>query len=337
MKKFLVVLLTVALLVSISAVSFAAVDMGGNLRVWYKTNVEGKGTPNVSGFQFDRLSLKFGAKLSDNNGFNSEILFGYKNMPADSAFYGVFVNSAYYYQKNLLATDELDIGYIPMSFYYSTDYTSITNGSLANKTCPYGTYSPNADPAKNNVVGAGAVGLKYGFKTTGFEAALAVTNAVDGDIKDYASCTGVEEALFVKIMPMKNLTIGLGYLNDNGTKNNIVDSASDTYAVADVTYVFDPVKVFFEYYNKTPNGLTAQSGMYLEGTVKLMDTLSAYLGGSIGTKDNGALIKATNASEYYNAGVVFQMAPKTALQAEYVTYPDSSDGNSFNVRLKVDF
>lgn len=332
MKKFYVLLLTLILLVSISAAAMADVDISGNLRVWYKTNVNA-GTPDISSFEFDRLALKFSDALSDNNGFSSELRFGYRKDPTPSTLY-VDLDNAYYYQKKLLTTDEFDAGFIAMYFYYNDQYTAITNGSLANKLCPYQNgFADNLDTTPSKDYGGGAVGIKYGVQFDGFQAALAVTNANDGNIKNSTTINGAEEAARIKIIPMEGLTIGVGYLND------VTDAACDSnkYLNVDGMYVFDPFKVFVEYDSETPNGKSAMGGEYVEGTMKLTDSCSVYIGGTLGCATSGLYQNSSVATDYYNGGFVFQIATKSALQFEYVSYSDFSSGNSFNVRLITNF
>jgi hypothetical protein len=315
MKKFYVLLVVMALVLSISAISMAAVEVGGNLRVWYKSNVNADST-SISGFEFDRFALKFNASLSDNNGFASEIRIGYRKAATPLA--DVFVDRAYYYQKNLLTSDELDAGYIPLYFYYNDQYTAITNGSLANKIFPYSATS-------------GAPGLKYGVKFDAFEAALAITNANNTNIKNDASVSGMDGAIRIKVTPMEGLIIGAGYFND------VIDASSnaDTYLTVDATLAFlNPVTIYVEFDSKTKFGESAKSGEYLEASLKLSDAFTAYLGGTFGCKTSGI---GGFSSDYYHGGVKIQVAPKTALQAEYITNPDAASKNSFNVRLKADF
>lgn len=307
MKKFYVLLVAMVLLLTVSAASVAAVDLGGNLRVWYKSNLGG----DTGGFYFDRLALKVSASVNENNGFKSELRFGYKGNLLDMAY-----DQVYFYQKNLFtAGDELNVGYIFLP-YYNDKYMSLVESLGKNK-----------GGVKNST------GLKYNLKMEGFEGCLAVTNWKNSS--DTASLgsgegTGLDEALRVSFKVMDGLNIGVGYVNDATVSGGTTTTTGRM--VADVLFSMDPFTVFFEYVNVSLNGGTAQSGMYLEPSFKLSDEITVYFAGTLASKDSGL-----QSSEYFAGGAKFMVAPKTALQAEYLSYPDSASSNSFNVRLRLDF
>jgi hypothetical protein len=307
MKKFYVLLVAMILLVTVSAVSMAAVDLGGNVRIWYKSNLGG----DTGDFYFDRLALKVGASISDNNGFKSELRFGYKGDLLNMAY-----DQIYYYQKNLFtAGDELNAGYVFLP-YYNDKYISLVESLAKNK-----------GSVKNST------GLRYILKVDGFEGSLAVANWKNSsDTASLASGegTGLDEALRVSFKVMDGLNIGAGYINDTAVSGGATTSTGRM--VADVLFTMDPFTVFFEYVNVNPNGGSARSGMYLEPSFTLSDNITVYLAGTLASKDSGL-----QSSEYMAGGVKFMVAPKTAIQAEYLSYPDNNSANSLNVRLRADF
>jgi hypothetical protein len=311
MKKFYVLLVTMILLFTASTIAFAAVELGGNLRVWYKSNLEPTtGVDSVGGFYFDRLALKVGASVSENNGFRSELRFVYKSNLTTMAY-----DQLYYYQKNLIADgDELNVGYIFLP-YYNDKYISLVESLGKNK-----------GSAKNSN------GLRYNLKADGFEGSLAVTNwKNDTATLGSADGTGLDEALRLSLKVMDGLNIGVGYINDASVSGGTTTTTTGRL-VADVLFAMDPFTVFFEYVNVSPSSGSAQSGMYLEPSFKLSDGITVYLAGTLASKESGL-----QDSEYYAGGVKFMVAPKTALQAEYLSYPDKDYRNSFGVRLRVDF
>lgn len=315
MKKFYVLLVVMVLLFSISASSFGAVDFSGNLRAWYKSNLSG----DTGGFVFDRLALKVNAKASDNDGVFGELRFLYggnlTTATTAAGFGEMTYDQVYYYHKNFFTNnDELDFGFVFLPFY-NDKYMGIIKESVAK----------NYAGAKNST------GLKYNIKGDGFEASVAVTNWKN----NYATLSsgdgnGFDEALRVSFKVMEGLNLGVGYVNDSTvTGGSIVTSTGS--AVLDATFTMDPIGVFFEYVNVSPNSGSSKSGFYIEPNIKIMDGLTAYVG--------AALVKSNSlaSSDWYIGGLKYQVAAKTAIQAEFISYPDSIVSNCFGIRVRQDF
>lgn len=305
MKRLLVFLVTIILILSTTSVALAVVEVGGDARFWFESNIDGNDT---SSFVFERFAVFMNADFSENNGFKSEIRFF--NTGINNA-----VEHAYYYQKNLFTTDELNIGFLPLYQYYNQNTISLV-GNLAYRISP-----PNTSP-----------GVKYSLKSDKLEACFAILNANDQDFQNDANVNGYEQLLRIVFQPSNNLTVGAGYLNDKGCVGNTNNNGQDTFLTLDLTYQINPFSLYMEYDSETPYGASAQSGIYFEGTYKLKDNLIGYLGGTSASKSSGLL-----PSEYFCVGVKTQMATQTELQAEYLIYQDTADNNSLNVRLKLSF
>ena len=307
MKKFYTLLVVMVLLFSISAATLAAVDFGGNIRVWYKSNF---GDNNTGGFYFDRLALKATAIVAENDGFFSELRFAYKGALTTMAY-----DEFYYFHKNLFAEgDQLKVGYVFLPFI-NDKYLGIIQESLAKSYAG----------AKNST------GIKYDLKMDGFTGSLALTNWKN-DTGTLASGdgSGFDMALRVSFKVIDELSVGVGYVNDATVTGGATTNTGSL--VADVLYSAGPFGVFFEYVNKTPAVGSAQSGMYLEPNFKLMDNLTVYVGSTLASKDSGL-----TTSEWFVGGLKYQVASKTTLQAEFISYPDASAKNCFGIRLRQDF
>jgi hypothetical protein len=314
MKRFLSLLISVILLLAIAAAATAAAEVTGNVRIWYKV------TSDTNYFWFDRLAVTFKESLSDTNGFRGDVLF--RQVDKNSQTSGdIRVAAAYFYQKNLLGNDELNVGYFDIPFY--SDKTVALNATSGLSSTLYGSFSFNYLWPKQSL------GLKYDYKTDNFEIIAAFTNAANLK-NDNATVTGYDYAVRGLFSPVAGLTFGLGYAND------LTDSAANNYnqdLVVDVSFVTGPLGIFVEYNNQTPysNGTaaTAKTGIYFEGTYKASDNFTAYIGGSPSARD------FTGDDHFYLVGGKYQLAAKTVLQGEYLI-PSGTLG-SFNVRLKVDF
>jgi hypothetical protein len=185
--------------------------------------------------------------------------------------------------------------------------------------------------AKSYAGAKNSAGLKYNIKSDGFEASVAVTNWKN----NFATLSsgdgnGFDEALRVSFKVMDGLNLGVGYVNDSTvTGGNTVTSTGS--AVVDATFTMDPLGVFFEYVNVSPNSGSSKSGFYIEPNIKIMDGLTAYVG--------AALVKSNSlaSSDWYIGGLKYQVAAKTAIQAEFISYPDATSSNCFGIRVKQDF
>jgi hypothetical protein len=315
MKRFLSLLISIVLLLSFTAVATAAsAEVTGNVRVWYKV------TSDTNYFWFDRLALTFKESLSENHGFRGDLLF--KQVDKNSQTSGdIRVTAVYFYQKNLLGNDELNIGYFDIPFY--SDKTVALNATAGLSSTIYGSYSYNYLWPKQSL------GLKYDYKADSFEVIAALTNAANLK-NDNATVTGYDYAVRGLFTPITGLTFGLSYAKD------VTDSAADNYnqdVVVDANFVTGPLGIFVEYDNQTPysggSTGTAKTGIYFEGTYKISDSFTAYIGGSPSAQD------FTGNNSFYLAGGKYQLAPKATLQGEYLI--PSGNSGSLNFRLKVDF
>jgi hypothetical protein len=314
MKRFLSLLISIVLLLSVAVATTAAAEVTGNVRIWYKV------TSDTNYFWFDRLVLTFKESLSDTHGFRGDVYF--KQVDKNSQTSGdIRVTAVYFYQKNLLGNDELNIGYFDIPFY--SDKTVALNVTSGLSPTLYGSFSFNYLWPKQSL------GLKYDYKTDNFEVIAALTNAANLR-NDNATVTGYDYAVRGLFTPVAGLTFGLGYAKD------LTDSTANNYnhnLVADVNFITGPFGIFVEYDNQTPYSSgtagTAKTGIYFEGTYKASDNFSAYIGGSPSARD------FTGNSSFYLAGGKYQLAAKTVLQGEYLI-PSGTSG-SLNVRLKVDF
>lgn len=123
MKKFVVLILSLAMIVSTAAVAMAEVEVGGDLRVLYNV------TEETNNFNFHRLALVFKSAISENNGFTSEVQFR-QVAKAEN----ILLDKAYYYQTDIFGADELNIGYLPASWHGEntiTIYSSLGDHILA--------------------------------------------------------------------------------------------------------------------------------------------------------------------------------------------------------------
>ncbi|HEY8344599.1 MAG TPA: hypothetical protein VIL66_05310 [Bacillota bacterium] len=298
MKKLLVLIVALVMVVSTAAVSMAAVDIGGNLRVRFES------TKNDNYFSFDRLALSIGGDLSDNNGFKSELQVRDVNQVADFR-----LDHAYYYQKNLFTTDELHVGFLPLDWH--ADKSVTIKGSLGGDIKP-----------------GNSLGLKYGVKAGAYSLTAYVVNAANGNRgRDNNPTTGYDLGVRGTISPIDGLTVGLGVVQDVVNKD-AKDSNLDL--VVDAVYAWGDLGLYTEFISqkKTIGGKDGgnETGFYFEGTYALTEKLLAYAGMASG-KDLGK-------DDRIVAGARYKIAPATALQGEIV---NCDDVNNITLRLRVDF
>jgi|SRR5690554_2834900 len=298
MKKLLVLTLALAMVLAMATVSMAAVGLGGNLRVFFNSDEDD------NYFSFDRLAISLGGDLSANNGFKSELQLRDVGQAFD-----VRLDHAYYYQKNLFATDELNAGYMPLSWH--ADKSATIAGSLGSDFRP-----------------GNSIGLKYTYFADAFSITGYVLNAENGE-KAPVNTTGYDLGARVAANLIDNLTVGFGVVN------NVIDEDADTSdldLVLDAVYTYGDLGLYAEFVSQTKTVAgedgDAENGFYLEGSYALNDKLSAYAGLTAAEdllgEDQDRIV----------AGAKWQFAPATALQGELV---NCNDETSIGLRLRVDF
>lgn len=314
-SKYVSVIIGVILLLSLGTATLAAgTEVGGNLRVWWKSS------DSDNYFFFDQLDLTFKSAITENNGFRGEIR--YFQVDKNNQTSGdIRVYNAYYYQNNIWGKDELNVGYFNAPFEYDRFISLVMSPSYA------------------YVWTKQELGVKYGIKFNQFQLTAAVADMqngkndnsyVSGGTKHYYH--GYDFSFRGVYTPVNGLSLGFGYTRDN------IDSYADTYnqdIVYDILYAQARYGIFAEYTQKKPNTADDQTGSYIEGYYLINDKVTGYAGANIGISDFG-----TSSSPVYNnyfLGVKYQLAAKTALQAEYVKFDDVDDTWNVNVRLKVDF
>lgn len=319
LKRLLTLVLSLVLLVSVVSMSFAAVTVGGNVRVWYQSvNDESAADIASDAFRFDRLALTFASELSAVDGFKGEVQF---RTPMSKNENDVRVDSAYYYQKAMFLTnDEFNIGYISQ-LPFKGSYNAIVLEDLANAI----------------VKNTNSVGIKYADKIGNFDFAVAVLNAKNQYAVTDTTYQGFDYGLRVNYVVIPGLKLGLAYVDDvtNSDKYN-------TAYLFDVTYSLGDFGAYAEYVSasKTAAGSTTDydGATYLELSYKVTAPLTVYVGGTAGlgtdttslnqgfsytyTKDSVSNLQATG--NWMLAGLKYQLAPGTVLQAEYVSVDDSN-------------
>jgi hypothetical protein len=329
MKRLFSLILTMLFLLSIVSLSFGAVTVGGNLRIWYQAaedeTLAASSTNHT--FRFDYLALTANADLSPASGISSEIRFyqvdkntvSTSGTPSGST--DIRLITTYYYQKDVFSQgDELDLGYIKLPFY-NESYKGIFVGSLAY----------NARP-KNDV------GISYTGKINTFTYTLAVANAANqANYNSPPASEGVDSVIRFSYVPVQQLKIGLGYSNDVTDSNN-----STARLVFDTTYGIGPFGIFAEYVSVTPQSKDALTGIYFESSYQISEPVTIYAGRAVSTSDDdnsgakltnsvGAFVpggpggKSLNLTDDWTLlGVKYQLTPKTALQGEVLQQDSDS-------------
>ena len=326
MKRFLVVLMVVALMLTLTVSAFAGIELGGNFRMWYKADSTG-----YNSFDYDRTALTLKDALSDNNGFKAELRFRKGgtdvNYGQSSNFTNIQVDNAYYYQKNLFAKgDELNAGFVYLPFNYG--------GSMA-LNFANGTDTLGSAQLKQTT------GLKYDYKSGMFEVVVGAGNLNNNDTtlenKNVAGNCGFDESIRFIVTPVKNLNVAVAYANDVFAVNPTTVSCGDL--AFDISYTDPKYGGFVEYISKTPSVGAAQSGIYVEGYYTLAKDLNIYAGGTMGAKDNKLTgYKGDAINDWYLLGVKYVVSPKATLQAEYyIKDPSGANTTGLATRLKVDF
>lgn len=289
-------ILGLILLLSPGTVSWAAVDVGGNLRVWYKN-----GPDDTNTFFFDRLALKFNSSFTDSCGIKSEIRF----KPSD----GLKLEDAYYYQRNLLGEDEFDAGLIDIPAY-NDQYLALND-----------TLGKNKSPGNS-------VGIKYRIETEVIDFSLALANANNESKANTDTIKGLDYGARISWKAVEGLVLSAAY--DSDVYDN--DNHSNTTLLVDAVYNLQSFGFYTEYVAYNPNSSGNRTGFYLEPSYAVNDQWILYAGTTLGAKDGRIA-----ASDYQLGGVIFKIAPKTALQLEYLSYNEPTSEKYWNLRLKVDF
>jgi hypothetical protein len=347
MKKALILVLSLLFTLSFVSMSYAAVTMGGNLRVWYQSTKDENGavdniTESANGFRFDRLAVSLVSDLSDVDGIKGEVQFRTiraSDKTSDSGF--LRVNSAYYYRKTLfMSSDEFDAGVIDQLPFKSSGYNAVLLESFAN----------------NLVKNSNSVGIKYASKISSFDFALAIVNSNNQAIVNTASTNegdGLDYGLRFNYAPVSNFKVGCGYIDDYTNKEN------DKKAyVVDINGSLGAFGGYVEYVSVTPKDQDNGTGIYGEVSYKVATPLSFYIGRAVKTSDaniysssylggfdfydaagNATSYKYPVADNWSLLGVKYQLTPKAALQGEYIVINTDNDAakNIVAVRLKVDF
>ncbi len=350
MKRLLSLVLSLVLLVSLASMSFAAVTVGGNLRVWYQSYKNEANTTNeeITGFTFDRLALTFASELSAVDGFKGEIQFRQpRNDTSTGSTYAapkygvdIRIDNAYYYQKAaLLPADEFDIGYIKAVPFNNGAYNVITLDTIAN----------SLDKNTNSV------GVKYADTIGALDFALALVSA--NNQYAYSNDGGMDYGLRVNYAVLPSLKLGAGYLYDKGLtgKKATTDDSYTTSSVIDVTYNIGPFGTFIEYVSSksTTNSVDGKTlkGIYGEVNYKIANPLTVYVAHEISMSDekDGNLVtsyvtytdaannKDSSLDNWTTVGAKYMMAPNTYLQGEFVSINGSQTKQIAAIRCQVNF
>ncbi len=335
MKKTLVFVLTLTLILMISfaSASYAAVTVGGNLRVWYQATNDANDAADSSSdtFRFELLALTLASELSGVNGFKGEIQFrGLRSANEND----LRIDNAYYYQKGIFfKSDELDIGYI-QQLPFKGAYNAVLLGSLANSV----------------IKDTNSLGLKYAGKASQqFDFALALLSSKNQYSKDDTTYEGFDYGLRLNYTPISPLKIGLAYVNDAVNNANY-----KTAYVVDATYNAGPFGAYLEYLSgsKVAAGATTvlDPAIYLELSYKAADPVTIYAGvttglGTAATSANQtfsySFVDADNnfkpLSNWAVLGCKYGLAAKTTLQAEYIAVSGDLSQSAAAVRLLVNF
>jgi hypothetical protein len=346
MKKMLVLILTLVLLVSFASLSFAAVTVGGNLRVWYlsskdEASLAGSTMTEGNGFKFDRLALTFASELSTVDGFKGEVQF---RKPVNDATNGsdLRVDNAYYYQKGMFfESDEMDIGYIQQLPFKGGPYNAILIDSLANTV----------------IKDTNSLGVKYSNKINQqFDFALAVLNGKNKAATDDTDYEGkLDYGFRLNYAPISQMKVGLAYVNDCQYTAS-VDTSKQVYVV-DAVYANGPFGAYVECLSGSRkngnNDVDIDPATYLELSYKVADPLTVYAGGTTGLDKNETTsityastykissFNSANDKQFYDNWTVFgckyQLTPKAALQAEYLAVDSDKKLSTAGLRFMVSF
>lgn len=302
MKKFGSLLLSLVFFIMLPAAAMAEAKIGGNLRVCYNLS----GADDTDTFEFDRLAIKFKSFLSEDHGFHSEVQFRNpgKNNPSGG---DIRLENAYYYQTNIFGRDELNIGYIPITWHADKSMTILR--SLA-----------------SNLMAGNSVGIKYRLKGEEFSITGSVTNAAN-EQKSNSHKTGYDLGIRGEFSPATGLTLGAGVCNDI---HDAKDEHSILRIVVDGLYSWGALELYGEFVSLKEtvygNSKDAENGFYIEGNYALTGNFTAYTG-------------ITSAKDLIDDHIViggkYQLTSGTALQGEYVDTKNADWG--FSLRVRVDF
>jgi hypothetical protein len=336
MRKWASLPLALVLVLMVGSLSWAAVNVSGNLRVWYQTEE----TDNVEsdGFRFDRLALVFAAPLSETSGINSELRFKFTgdeavslaatkqkvDDPVTEVSIGnkIRVHNAYYYRKAVLTeNDELDIGYFPIDFA-NGDYNGLLVGSVAD-----GFLGPDNH-----------LGVKYIYIAGKFQGMVGFVNATS---YNSSQNDGYDYALRVTYQPLGVLTFGIGVARDASVVSEYdiagqvaVKNKADKYTV-DALFKQGAWAILTEYayqsLETTKRNLTSEfdgKGSFSEVSYTINPKLTSYLGVTIDAK-------AITTNDYQYFGTNYLLSDKTKLTGELVRYQNGDYQLGF--RFRVDF
>ncbi|MGE5559191.1 MAG: hypothetical protein ACM3WV_11395 [Bacillota bacterium] len=254
MKKILVLALALSMLFGLAAVSPAAINvkMGGYFLGTLILGEDGPGN-SIRSFTVNRLALITDADFGQNNGFKSEIRF--------MSHQNNLLWQAYYYQKNIFAQDELDLGYFPLTWHAGRSMT--LGGSLGDQMC--------------EMFGFNAAGAKYRVNLGLLTAIGSVTNAANMEFEngdEYLDFT-----LRGEFALNQNFIVGLGIAQD--TRNGGAED-SNFHMVVDAAFRMDAFSAYFEYISYTPTDAgvkqDAVTGMYIEGAYAVSRQMNLYAG-----------------------------------------------------------
>jgi len=320
MKKFfLSLLLSLVLVALVASMSFAAVTVGGSLRIWYvneAASVDGMGagsagSGDISTFKLDRFCLDVNDDFTPTTGLKSEIQLRTisKETSSTGQALDIRLDVGYLYFKNqLVAGDEFDAGVFDQNPFKNT-YTNVAfNGGLG-------------DALRTSNI----IGVTYGINNPLYDFTVAVFDSHLGWADDdptftssssgttgSSSSEGLDYSLRVEAKPLSGLVVGGGYayivdgayaassggytstshLGDNGL--NSPNQNNDNQWIIDASYNSNdfPLAGKIEYASVTPerNGVTydALTGIYAEGDLTISKGLIAYVGRAVNTTSASA-------------------------------------------------
>jgi hypothetical protein len=348
MKKALVLVLTLAMVLSVAIVASAATTtVGGNVRVWYINADNNDNLDNT--FKFDRFALDVKSDLGDGASLFTEIQ-GRNTNKTKNTETQFFVDKAYFAQTNLLLEGStFMVGAFDGDIPFKNGYSNvILSGGIG-----------------DGIKIGQAVGVIYKYKTDLFNIGVGVCNANQGFAKnvDNTDMAGYSWSTRFELTPVAGLNVGVGYAswNDVVKKQNLdIDADNDkiTWPSDDssipnqIRYVVD---ASYQNLDVTPVSGKVEWGKvdYKSDSTEDVDAYYAELGYTfadrkavayVGHGDGdiyGSVIKssmgafAINDDNYTVAGLKYALTGNIALQGEYATV--DSDNYGYGIRLMVSF
>jgi hypothetical protein len=332
MKKALVLVLTLAMVLSVAIVASAATTtIGGNVRVWYLNTDKSDSLDNT--FKFDRVELDVKTDLGD-----GASLFGrIRATNVNDTETKPFVDKAYFAQNNLLLDG-------------STFMVGAFDGDLPFKN-GYSNVILSGGVGDGIKIGK-AVGVIYNYKTDLYGFGIGICNANQGWAKnanETEANAGYSWSTRFEVKPLAGLTAGIGYASWNdvtAVTSKATDLSNQTRMVVDASYQnLDVVPVSgkvewgkVDYESDSKEDVDAY---YAELGYTFADKKAvAYVGhgdgdiyGSVITSSMGTF--AINDDHYTVAGLKYALTGNIALQGEYATV--DSDNYGYGIRLMVSF